>query len=112
MLWQAGQRTHRNQRRAAMAAPIVGENSIGMCASCRAFHDAISFSASANICGPSARRASASFAAFAARSLSILRRVKPMPLRLLGADHEYVRSETERIAADTNRLSAVVHSRR
>ena len=58
---------------AATAAPIVGENSIGMCASCRAFQVAISRSASANICGPRKRLASASFTAAAWRSLSILR---------------------------------------
>jgi hypothetical protein len=37
----AGQRTHRYQYRAAIAAPIVGENSIGMRFSWRSFRAAI-----------------------------------------------------------------------
>ena len=57
----------------------MGENSIGMCPSCRAFQVATMCSASVNICGPGARRASASFAAAAVLSFSILRLLKPMP---------------------------------
>jgi hypothetical protein len=37
---QAGQRTHKYQCRAVMAAPIVGENSIGIRAAWRSFHAA------------------------------------------------------------------------
>jgi hypothetical protein len=37
-IWQAGHRTHRNQYRAVMAAPIVGENSISMRLAWRSFH--------------------------------------------------------------------------
>jgi hypothetical protein len=43
---QAGQRTHKNQWRAVTAAPIVGENSIGMRFARRSFQSAISRSAS------------------------------------------------------------------
>jgi hypothetical protein len=75
---QAGQRTHKNQCRAVIAAPIVGENNMGMCPSCLAFQVVTRRSASAKIWGPRARRASASFAATAARSLSIRRLLKPM----------------------------------
>jgi hypothetical protein len=38
---QAGQRTRRNQQPAVIAAPIVGENSIGMCLAWRSFQAAI-----------------------------------------------------------------------
>jgi len=37
MVRQAGQRTHKNQKPAAMAAPIVGENSIGIRLAWRSF---------------------------------------------------------------------------
>jgi hypothetical protein len=60
---------------------MFGENSIGMRFSCRAFQAATTRTASAKICDPSARRASASFAAAAARSLSIRRLLKPMASR-------------------------------
>ena len=51
-----------------MAAPMVGGNSAGMCATCRAFQASTRRFASSITCRPSARRASASFAAVAARS--------------------------------------------
>jgi hypothetical protein len=40
VVWQAGQRTHRNQCLALRAQPIVGENSIGIRLACRSFHAA------------------------------------------------------------------------
>jgi hypothetical protein len=43
---QAGQRTHRYQYRAAMAAPIVGENSIGIRLAWRSFQAAMMAAAS------------------------------------------------------------------
>ena len=42
------QRTQRYQKPAAMAAPIVGENSIGIRLACRSFHAPISRSASSS----------------------------------------------------------------
>jgi hypothetical protein len=47
---QAGQRTHKNQRRALSAQPIVGENSIGMRLACRTFQAATRRLASSRIC--------------------------------------------------------------
>ena len=44
MVRQAGQLTHRNQYRAAMAAPIVGENSIGIRLAWRSFQAVMSCS--------------------------------------------------------------------
>ena len=48
---QAGQRTYRNQRRAAMAAPIVGENSIGIRRAWCSFHAVMRRSASSSSWG-------------------------------------------------------------
>ena len=45
---QPGQRAHRNQCREAMAAPIVGENNIGILAAWRSFQAPISRSASSS----------------------------------------------------------------
>ncbi|HEY2242888.1 MAG: hypothetical protein WAV38_01860 [Xanthobacteraceae bacterium] len=63
MVQHAGQRTQRNQKPAAMAAPIVGENSIGIRLTCRSFQTATSRSASAMICGSVARCSAAVFSA-------------------------------------------------
>jgi hypothetical protein len=46
---QAGQRTHRNQYRAAIHAPIVGKNKIGIRRAWRSFQAAIRRSASSRI---------------------------------------------------------------
>ena len=51
MVRQAGQRTQRNQWPAVIAAPIVGENSIGMRLACRSFQAAIRRSASSRTWG-------------------------------------------------------------
>ena len=45
MVRQAGQRTHKYQYRAVMAAPIVGENSIGIRLAWRSFQASIRRSA-------------------------------------------------------------------
>ena len=67
-----------------MAAPIVGENSIGIRLAWRSFQAVTSCSASSRICGPRARRAAASLAATAARWLSIRRLLKPLADLTLG----------------------------
>ena len=67
-----------------MAASIVGEYSMGMCAAWRAFHASTSFTESSMICGPSARRAATSCSAALRRRSSILRLLKPMPDLTLG----------------------------
>jgi len=79
VVWQAGQRTHRNQCRALSAQPIVGENSIGMRLACRSFHAATRRLASLRICASVAGRAAAAFSAASARRAPILRLLKPMP---------------------------------
>ncbi len=64
---QAGQRTQRYQQRAAIAAPIVGENSIGIRLAWRSFQAAISRSASSRTWASVARRLAASFSAASRR---------------------------------------------
>ena len=81
----AGQRTQRNQYRAAIATPIVGENSIGICFSWRSFQALIRRSASSSICASEARRLAASLSAARRCSSSILRRLKPMLLMVATA---------------------------
>jgi len=78
MVWHAGQRTHRNQYRAVIAAPIVGANSIGIRLAWRSFQAAIRRSASSSTWASVARRLAASFSAARRRSSSILRRLTPM----------------------------------
>jgi hypothetical protein len=56
-----GQRTHRNQYPAVMAAPIVGENSIGMRLAWRSFQAVIRRSASSSTWASVARRLAAFF---------------------------------------------------
>jgi hypothetical protein len=74
----AGHRTCRNQYFAAITAPMVGENSMGMRRSRRAFHSSTRRRASSKICGSKARRDRASFSASVLRADSILWRLKPM----------------------------------
>src|SRR6516162_2107011 len=61
-----------------MAAPIVGENSIGIRFAWRSFQAAISRSASSRTRASVARRLAASFSAASRRWSSILRRLKPI----------------------------------
>ena len=70
---QAGQRICRCQCCAAMAAPIVGENSSGARWAWRSFHSVTSRSASAL----TRRMAAVCLSASRRRSSSILRRLKP-----------------------------------
>ena len=61
-----------------MAAPIVGENSMGICPAWRSFQAPIRRSASSSTWASVARLTAASALAFANRSLSIRRLLKPM----------------------------------
>jgi len=63
---QAGQRIHRNQYRAAMAAPIVGENSNGVRLAWRSFQAAMSSSTSSSTWVPVACLLAASLCGLAA----------------------------------------------
>ena len=61
-----------------IAAPIVGENSIGIRLAWRSFQAAIRRSASSSTCASVARRSAASFSAACRRWSSILRLLKPI----------------------------------
>jgi hypothetical protein len=61
-----------------MAAPIVGENSIGIRLACRSFYTVIRWSASSRICRSVARREAASFSASCRRASCIVRLLNPM----------------------------------
>ena len=78
MVRHAGHRARRNRQPAVMAAPIVGENSIGIRLACRLFHMAIRWSASSRICFLVARCAAASCSTACRRWSSILRLLNPM----------------------------------
>ncbi len=66
------------QYRAAIAAPMIGENSIGIRLAWRSFQAPIRRSASSSTFTSVARRLAASFSAATRRRSSILRRLKPM----------------------------------